>query len=190
MDYLRRSVALALVALVLFGLVYGLAGTGVAQVLFPGQAQGSLSANGSRLIGQNWNAYSTTRIVNPQWFHGRPDADNPLVANGKAGTSGASNLGPRSKVLAKEVRALIKAWHKVGVRPTADLVTTSGSGLDPDITPQDAYAQIPMVSGARGIPTARLHSLIASQVQGRDLGFLGSPFVNVLQLNQALARLR
>ena len=111
------------------------------------------------------------------------------MANGKAGESGASNLGPRSKVLVQDTSALVKAWHKVGVNPTTDLVTTSGSGIDPDITPADAYAQIPMVSRARGISASRLHQLIDSQTQGAELGFLGSPFVNVLQLNEALARL-
>jgi K+-transporting ATPase ATPase C chain len=189
-DHLRRSVLLALVALVIFGFVYGLAGTGVAQVLFHGAADGSITAKGSTLIGQNWNGYSTTAIKNPQWFHGRPDPDNPLMANGKAGTSGASNLGPRSKVLLDETRALVQAWHKVGVNPTADLVTTSGSGLDPDISPQSAYVQVPMVARATGLSPATLDRLIASHVSGRELGFLGSPYVNVLQLNEALAKLR
>ncbi len=189
LEHLRRSVALALIALVLLGLVYGFVGTGLAQLFFRGQADGSISANGSTLIGQNWNDYSTTKILNPQWFHGRPDPDNPLVANGKDGESGASNLGPRSKVLVQDTSALVKAWHKVGVNPTTDLVTGSGSGIDPDITPADAYAQIPMVSRARGISASRLHQLIDSQTQGAQLGFLGSPFVNVLQLNEALARL-
>jgi len=190
LEHLRRSVALALIALVLFGLVYGFLGTGLAQIFFRGQADGSITANGSTLIGQNWNGYSTTKILNPQWFHGRPDPDNPLVANGKDGESGASNLGPRSKVLVQDTSALVKAWHQVGVNPTTDLVTGSGSGIDPDITPADAYAQIPMVSRARGISASRLHQLIDSQTQGAQLGFLGSPFVNVLQLNEALARLR
>jgi potassium-transporting ATPase KdpC subunit len=189
LEHLRRSVALALVALVLFGLVYGFLGTGVSQLFFRGQADGSITANGSNMIGQNWNGYSTTKIVDQKWFHGRPDADDPLSANGKAGESGASNLGPRSKVLLQDTSALVKAWQKVGVNPTTDLVTTSGSGVDPEITPADAYAQIPMVSQARGISASRLHQLIDSQTQGAELGFLGSPYVNVLQLNEALARL-
>ena len=193
---LRRSVVLALVAIVLFGFVYAFLGTGVAQLFFRGQADGSVTAQGSILIGQNWNGYSTTAIVNPQWFHGRPDPDNPLEANsGKknslaSGASGAANLGPRSKVLVQDAAALVQAWHKVGVNPTADLVTTSGSGLDPDISAQDAYVQVPMVANATGMSAARLNQLIASQTQGRQLGFLGSPFVNVLQLNEALAKLK
>ena len=118
-----------------FGLLYPLAGTGVSQVLFKHQADGSITANGSTLIGQNWTS--------PKFFHGRPDdfgpyagvGDNPLVANGKSGDTGATNLGPRSEVLLKNTEALIAYWHKMGVNPTPDLVTTSGSGLDPDITP-------------------------------------------------------
>jgi K+-transporting ATPase ATPase C chain len=192
----RRSVVLAVLAVIVLGFVYALLGTGVAQLFFRGQADGSITSNGSSLIGQNWNSYSTTSIDNPQWFHGRPDADNPLEANsGKggslvAGSSGASNLGPRSKTLVQVTQALVKAWHKVGVNPTTDLVTTSGSGLDPDITPQDAYVQVPMVSNATGISRARLNQLIDTQTQGAELGFLGSPYVNVLQLNEALAKIQ
>lgn len=190
LTYLRRSVLLALVFIAVLGFAYGLVGTGVAQAFFSYQANGSISKNGSAIIGQNWNGYSTTKILNPQWFHGRPDSDNPLVANGKPGESGSANLGPRSKVLLHDVKALVRAWHAVGVNPTTDLVTTSGSGLDPDITPQDALAQIPMVSKARGIAPARLRALIAKETQGPELGFLGSPVVNVLQLNEALVTLR
>jgi potassium-transporting ATPase KdpC subunit len=186
----RRSIVLAIVAFVLFGFVYALLGTGVAQLFFRGQADGSVTANGSYLIGQNWNGYNTTAIKNPQWFHGRPDADDPLEANGKAGVSGASNLGPRSKTLVSDTRALVNAWHKVGVRPTPDLVTTSGSGLDPDISPQDAQVQVPMVARATGIAPATLRHLIDAHTQGAQLGFLGSPTVNVLQLNEALAKLK
>ncbi|MHB1582350.1 MAG: potassium-transporting ATPase subunit C [Acidimicrobiales bacterium] len=190
LDQLRRSVILAVVFVVLLGFAYGFLGTGVAQLFFRHQADGSITANGSTLIGQNWNGYSSTRILNPQWFHGRPDADNPLVANGKAGSSGAANLGPRSGVLVNDAHSLVVAWHKVGVDPTADLVTTSGSGLDPDITPQDARVQIPMVARATGVAPSSLRALIARQTRGPELGFLGSSYVNVLQLNEALAKLR
>jgi potassium-transporting ATPase KdpC subunit len=195
---IRRSVVFALFCLVFFGFVYGFAGTGVAQVLFKHQADGSITANGSTLIGQTWTS--------PNWFHGRPDnagpyaanpkasppasgGDNPLVANGVSGESSASNLGPRSQTLLDNTKALIKYWHSMGVDPTPDLVTTSGSGLDPDITAQDAYVQIPMVSRATGISPERLRALIASQVHTAQLGFLGSDYVNVLQLNEALAKL-
>ena len=194
--HLRRSLVFAVVCFVVFGVLYALAGTGIAQALFPRQANGSLTADGSTLIGQNW---TSTR-----WFHGRPDGfgpyaanpskgvpggDNPLVANGVPGGSGATNLGPRSKALVADTRQLIAWWHAHGVDPTTDLVTTSGSGYDPDITPQDALVQIPMVSKATGVRPAVLRHLIASQTRGRQLGFLGSPTVDVLQLNRALARL-
>jgi potassium-transporting ATPase KdpC subunit len=196
---LRPAVVLAAIALVITGILYPLAGTGVSQVLFKHQANGSITPDGSTMIGQNWTT--------PRWFHGRPDdfgpyaanpkanppvpgGDNPLVANGSSGASGGTNLGPRSKVLLTNTRQLVDYWHKKGVNPTPDLVTTSGSGLDPDITPEDAIVQIPMVSRARHISPARLRSLIDHQTRGAELGFLGSPHVNVLQLNQALARLR
>lgn len=190
LDHLRRSVLLALVFALLFGLVYGLGTTGVGQLLFRHQADGSLTSHGSTLIGQNWNGYRTGAIVDRRWFHGRPDPDNPLVANGKAGSSGAANLGPRSRALVTDVRRLVRAWHAVGVDPTPDLVTTSGSGLDPDISPQDARVQIPMVSKATGIAPGRLRRLVARETRGPELGFLGSSTVNVLQLNEALAKLR
>ncbi len=194
--HLRRSLIFALISLVLFGFVYALAGTGVAQLFFYHQANGSIGTNGSTMIGQNW--------ASPRWFHGRPDdmgpyaanpkkgipgGDNPLVANGIQGESGATNLGPRSKVLVANTKALIAYWHKLGVNPTPDLVTTSGSGYDPDITPQDAIVQIPMVSRATGVTPAALKRLIAEYSRGPQFGFLGSSTVNVLKLNEGLARL-
>jgi K+-transporting ATPase ATPase C chain len=146
-------------------------------------------------------------------FQGRPDAlgpyagsakpvaaggDNPLGANNipgqpgvlNSGESSATNLGPRSKTLLQNTQQLVAYWKARGVNPTPDLVTTSGSGIDPDITPQDAIAEIPMVSGATGISASALRHLISQQTQGRQLGFLGSPYVNVLQLNEALAKLK
>jgi potassium-transporting ATPase KdpC subunit len=195
--HLRRSLVMAAICLVVFGFAYALAGTGVAQVLFPHQANGSLGPNGSALIGQNWSS--------PQWFHGRPDAtgpyahnaatgvvggDNPLVANGVAGESGGTNLGPRSATLRANTRALVAYWHRLGVNPTPDLVTTSASGYDPDISPADALAQIPMVARATGIAPVRLRALIASQTHGPEWGFLGASYINVLSLNEGLARLR
>jgi K+-transporting ATPase ATPase C chain len=187
---------MAVICLVFFGFVYAFAGTGVAQLFFKHQADGSLTANGSTLIGQNWSS--------PKWFHGRPDdtgpyaanpkndvagGDNPLVANGVSGESGATNLGPRSKVLVADTKELVTYWHKLGVKPTPDLVTTSGSGYDPDISPQDALVQIPMVAKATGISAARLRTLITSQSHSAEWGFLGASYIDVLQLNEALARL-
>lgn len=194
LNHLRRSAVLTVICFVVFGLLYALAGTGVAQGLFPHQADGSLTANGSTLIGQNWAA--------TRWFHGRPDdfgpyaadpkedvagGDNPLVANGVHGESGATNLGPRSEVLVRDTRELVSWWHAQGVDPTTDLVTTSGSGYDPDISPASAYAQIPMITRATGVSPGTLRQLIAGQVHGPELGFLGSSYVDVLQLNEALA---
>jgi K+-transporting ATPase ATPase C chain len=196
-DHLRRSVAMALIWLVLLGFVYAFAGTGVAQLFFKYQADGSISASGSVLIGQNWTS--------PKWFHGRPDdfgpyaanpkkdvsgGDNPLAANGVSGESAATNLGPRSATLLADTKLLVAWWHKQGVSPTPDLVTTSGSGYDPDITPADATAEIPMVSRATGLSRASLTALIKKQTRGEELGFVGSQYIDVLQLNEALAKLR
>jgi len=193
---IRRSVVLAILCLVFFGLVYPLAGTGLSQVLFKHQADGSITANGSTLIGQNWTS--------PKFFHGRPDdfgpyasdpkkdiagGDNPLEANGVPGDTGATNLGPRSEALLTDTKALIAYWHKMGVNPTPDLVTTSGSGLDPDITPVDAYAEVPMVSKATGLSPKVLDRLIARETQPAQFGFLGSDYIDVLQLNEALAKM-
>ena len=195
--HLRRSLVMAVVCMVFFGFVYGLAGTGVAQVLFAHQANGSLTANGSTLIGQNW--------ASPKWFHGRPDdtgpyaadpannvsgGDNPLVNNGVHGESGASNLGPRSKVLVANTEALVAYWHKLGVNPTPDLVTTSGSGYDPDISVQDALVQIPMVTKATGVSPAALRALITRSTTHSQFGFLGTTYLNVLVLNDGLAKLK
>jgi K+-transporting ATPase ATPase C chain len=112
------------------------------------------------------------------------------VANGVPGESGATNLEPRSAKLKAYTEELIAYWHGRRVDPTPDLVTTSGSGLDPDITPQDAIVQIPMVSRATGVAPSALRRLIAKETQGEQLGFLGSSYIDVLALNEALARLR
>jgi len=187
---------MAVICLVLFGFVYALAGTGVAQLFFKNQADGSITAHGSTLIGQNWSS--------PKFFHGRPDdtgpyaanpkqnvsgGDNPLVANGVSGESAATNLGPRSKTLLADTKALVAYWHKLGVNPTPDLVTTSDSGYDPDISAQDAIVQIPMVAKATGLSPKVLRALIAKESNSAELGFLGSSYIDVLQLNTALAKL-
>jgi K+-transporting ATPase ATPase C chain len=210
LTQLRRSAIFCLICLVLFGLAFPLLGVGLSQLFFKHQADGSITANGSTLIGQDWSQTKCPgHLLGSCVFQGRPDAlgpysdvgkykgdnpaehpgDDPLVANGQAGESGATNLGPRSKVLVSDTRILVKYWLARGVQPTSDLVTTSGSGLDPDITPQDAQAEIPMVSRATGISAASLQHLISQQTNGAQLGFLGSPYVNVLQLNEALKKL-
>lgn len=206
LTHLRRSVVLAVISLAVFGFLYAFAGTGVAQLFFKGQADGSITSNGSTLIGQNW---SDTKCpghpLGSCVFQGRPDdlgpyaadpkddvagGDNPLEANGVSGESGATNLGPRSKVLVENTKELVAYWHARGVDPTPDLVTTSGSGYDPDITPQDAIAQIPMVSAATGISPTALRSLISKETRGEELGFMGSSYIDVLQLNEALAQMK
>src|SRR6202167_2100325 len=192
--HLRRSLVMCVFCLVFFGFIYAFVGTGVAQVLFPFHANGSVTKNGSLLIGQNWSS--------PKWFHGRPDdtgpyaatktssgGDNPLVANGHDGESAATNLGPRSATLRANTKALVVYWHKLGVNPTPDLVTTSGSGYDPDISAADATVQIPMVSQATGLSPSTLRALIARENNGAQLGFLGTSYINVLNLNEALAKL-
>jgi potassium-transporting ATPase KdpC subunit len=211
--HLRRSLILAVIALALT-FAYALVGTGVSQLFFRQQANGSITSNGSTLIGQNWSQTPCPgHPLGSCVFQGRPDAlgpysgslkpiaaggDNPLAANnipGKPkvlnpGESGGTSLGPRSKVLLQNTEELVAYWHGRGVDPTPDLVTTSGSGYDPDIMPQDATAQIPMVSRATGISPSRLRSLIAQNTNSEQLGFLGSSYINVLQLNEALVKLR
>ena len=130
----------------------------------------------------------TTPVPTPQTA-GRHPGDDPLVANGQRGVGGNQPRAP-VQVLLSNTKALVAYWHKLGVNPTPDLVTTSGSGYDPDITPPDATVQIPMVARATGISPSTLQGLIARQTNGRPLGFLGSPYVDVLQLNEALAQLR
>ena len=203
---LRRSVLLAVVVLVLtFAFAY--LGTGVSQLFFKHQADGSITANGSTLIGQNWSqAKCPGHPLGSCVFQGRPDdlgpyasatlspaehpGDDPLVANGAPGESGATNLGPRSAELKKYTTELVAYWHARGVHPTPDLVTTSGSGYDPDITAADATAEIPMVSKATGLSASTLRALIARENNSAQLGFLGSSYIDVLQLNEALAKLR
>jgi potassium-transporting ATPase KdpC subunit len=193
LAHLRRGLILAVIA-VACTFAYAYAGTGVSQLLFHHQANGSLTASGSTLIGQNWSS--------TKWFHGRPDdtgpyaasksqsgGDNPLVANGVPGESGATNLGPRSQTLLDNTKELVAYWHGLGVDPTPDLVTTSGSGYDPDITPQDAMVQIPMVSKATGVSSQALRSLVSKETHDAQFGFLGSKYIVVLELNQALAKM-
>ena len=206
LAHLRRSVILGVIALVLT-FAYTFVATGVSQVLFKHQADGSVTANGSTLIGQNWSQTSCPgHPLGSCVFQGRPDdlgpyssaktnpaehpGDDPLVANGQPGESGATNLGPRSAELVTYTKELVAYWHKRGVDPTPDLVTTSGSGYDPDITPQDAIVQIPMVSAATGISATALRGLISKETQGEQFGFLGTSYIDVLQLNVALSKLK
>lgn len=177
LTHLRRAIIVSAVFFVLLGLAYPAIVTGIAQAAFSHQANGSLGRNGSTLIGQTFSA--------PRWFTGRPEPanNNPLA-------SGGANLGPRSLVLVHDVEAQAALLRKEGITPTNDLVTSSGSGIDPDISPADAAAEAPAVARANHLPLATVQHLIAENTTGRELGFLGSPYVDVLKLNEALARAR
>lgn len=191
--HLRRSVIVSIVFLGLCGLVFPLVGTGLSQLFFKHQADGSLTADGSTLIGQDW-APSTGP---PMWFQGRPDgsvvtcAPYPSCSKhpDEVYVSGTEQLGPRSKALAQQAQQLAQTLESEGVVPTNDLVTTSGSLVDPDISPADAYAQVAAVAEDRHLDPAAVRRLVASQVHGPELGFLGAQYVDVLTLNQALAKL-
>jgi K+-transporting ATPase ATPase C chain len=179
-----------IVLTIVTGVMYPLLVTGVAQALFPHQANGSLIKDpakpdvtiGSELIGQEFDQ--------PKYFWGRISATTPMPYN--AGSSGGSNIGPTNPALKQEVVARITALkqydydHDTPI-PT-DLVTSSGSGLDPDITPEAAIFQIPRVAKTRSIDPAKLKSLVERLTQSPQLGILGEPRVNVLALNLALDR--
>lgn len=177
--HLRRAVIVSIVLFVVCGLAYPALEVGVAQLFFHHQANASIVSDGTRPIGstevgQVWKA--------PKWFQGRPDADNPMA-------TGSQNYGPKSKLLLEFSRGEIAALRKEGVRPTIDLVTGSGSGVDPDISPADAYDEAPAVARANHLALRTVDHLIAAHVVGAYWGFLGAPYVNVLELNLALHRL-
>jgi K+-transporting ATPase ATPase C chain len=193
-----RPALVILVALtVLTGLVYPLAMTGVAQLLLPAQANGSLIERdgqviGSQLIGQ--------AFAEAKYFHGRPsattapdpqDATKTVPAPYNAANSMGANLGPTSSALKERLTADVEALKQENPKATVpvDLVTSSASGLDPEISPPAALFQLPRVAKARGIDERKLRALIESQIQGRELGLLGEPRVNVLKLNLALDRM-
>lgn len=188
-NHLGAAVRISIVTIVLFGFVYPFVMTGIAQVLFPYQANGSLVLHngkivGSAIIGQLW--------TKPQYFHGRPSAAGK---NGYDPTAtGGTNLGPSSKKLIDSTRAAIAALRKENPNATVpipmDLVTSSASGIDPDISPQAAEYQAARVAAARRLDIGAVNALIAKDTRPRDFGILGEPRVNVLQINLDLDDLR
>jgi len=194
LNHLRPALVLLVALTAVTGLAYPLAMTGIAGAIFPAKAAGSLIERdgkivGSSLIGQNFTGAN--------YFHGRPsattttdpaDATKTVPAPYNAANSLGSNLGPTSAALAERVKGdldTLKAESPAQPVPV-DLVTTSGSGLDPDISPDAALFQVPRVAKARNVSEDKLRELVAGQVQGRTLSLLGEPRVNVLALNLAL----
>jgi K+-transporting ATPase ATPase C chain len=182
---IRPAVTLLLLMTVLLGIVYPVVITGIAKVAFPNQAAGSLvmkngKAIGSTLIGQNFTA--------PKYFWGRPSATGNAPYNGVA--SAGSNLGPLNPALTDAIKARVEALRAADPGNNAsvpvDLVTASGSGLDPEISVAAAQYQLARVAKARGLTNEAVQKLIDAHTQGRRLGFLGEPRVNVLELNLAL----
>ena len=194
MKHIRPAIVMILAMTVLTGLVYPLAITGIAQLVFPWQANGSLVRKdgkviGSALIGQNFSS--------ARYFHGRPsattgpdpkDPNKTIAVPYNAANSGGSNLGPTSRQLVEHVQARAEALAKEnpGTPIPVDLVTSSASGLDPDITPAGALFQVPAVAKARGLPEREVRRLVEAHITGRLLGVIGEPHVNVLKLNLAL----
>ncbi|MCG1039748.1 MULTISPECIES: potassium-transporting ATPase subunit KdpC [Burkholderiaceae] len=186
MNTLLRPVLVLFVALtVITGIVYPAAVTAIAQAVFPAQANGSLIEKNGKLIG---SALIGQQFDRNDYFWGRLSATTPNPYN--AQSSSGSNLGPTHPALADEVKGRLAALHKADPANTApvpvDLVTSSGSGLDPDISPAAAAYQAPRVARARGLPQAQVDELIARNTTGRQFGLLGEPRVNVLRLNLAL----
>jgi len=191
------AIRLTFMMTVLLGLVYPLLVTGIAQVVFPKQANGSLIEKGGKTIGSELIGQSFT---GPEYFHTRPSAAfDPQPAKEARGkqdpyVSSGSNLGPTSKKLVDRVKAEIALVKKDNPalkadRVPADMVTASGSGLDPDISPANAFAQVSRVAKARGMSEAELKKIVKDNVINRQLGILGEPRVNVLKLNLVVNKL-
>ncbi|MBB5359085.1 K+-transporting ATPase ATPase C chain [Rhodanobacter sp. ANJX3] len=182
---LRQSIVMLLLMTVITGIAYPLLATGLAQVIFPGQANGSLIEKngkpvGSALIGQSF--------TDARYFWGRPSATSPNPNN--SASSSGSNTGPSNPALIDTIKQRIDALHAVDPGNTApvpvDLITASGSGLDPEISPAAAQYQVSRVAQARKLSVSQVQALVAEYTSGRTLGILGEPRVNVLKLNLAL----
>ncbi len=198
LQHVRPAIVMLALFTLLTGLVYPLAVTGIAQVALPRQANGSLIEKdgvvvGSALIGQNFKS--------ERYFHPRPSATTDTDPNDSSKTidapynatnSSGSNLGPTSQKLVDRVKAGVAAWRALaGAGPApADAVTTSASGLDPDVSPATALGQVPAVAKARGLPEGQVRALAEAAIERPVLGFIGEPRVNILRLNLALDRLK
>jgi len=196
---LRPALVLFVALTAITGLAYPLAMTGLAAAIFPAKAAGSLIRRDGTIVGSSLVGQS---FASPGYFHGRPsatvatdpaDASKTVPAPYNASNSAGSNLGPTSAALAERVKGdldVLRAENPGAMVPV-DLVTASGSGLDPDLSPEAALFQVARVARARGVSADRVRDLVAAQVEGRTFGLLGEPRVNVLALNLALdARLR
>lgn len=182
MSHLRPAFVLLILFSLLLGVAYPSAITAIAQAAFPAQANGSLVERNSEIVGSSLIGQSFARA---DYFWSRPSAAGQGY---DASASSGSNYGPTSKALVDRVGADVTRLHQSGVQGPipADLATTSGSGLDPDISPAAAQAQIARVAAARSLPPAQVEALVALHTKPRLLGFLGEPTVNVLELNLAL----
>ena len=191
---IRPAIVLLLALTLITGLAYPLAMTGIAGVLFPRQAQGSLIEKDGKVVG---SALIGQEFKDDKYFHGRPsattapdpaDSSKTVPAPYNAANSGGSNLGPTSKALNDRIKEDVEKLkaENPGSSVPVDLVTTSASGLDPDISPEAALFQVPRVAKARNMPEERVRDLVNKTAQGRLLGLLGEPRVNVLALNLAL----
>jgi potassium-transporting ATPase KdpC subunit len=181
MKTVITSIMMTVVLTLLVGIIYPLAMTGIGQLLFPSQANGSLIKQGDKVVGSSLIGQS---FGSPKFFHGRPSA----AGSGYDGmASGGSNLGPTSKALMDRIAhdrdSLQKLYPELAGTLPADMLTTSASGLDPDISIASAMLQAPIVARFNNVPVDTVRALVTEHIQGRDLGFLGEPHVNVLQLN-------